>query len=239
MHRDLPDTDIAYISIKPSPSRISLLQQIRETNALIRDYADAEGKVDFIDVYTPMLDASGKPRPELFRRGCAASERRRLRAVEARHRAARALTLSASLSRPRRCRAPFDGHGWPFRRQRRSRDRVERHQRSGQSAASIRPHAADRITDRGEHARHSSRCALNTSNDARPSVAIDECSHQPRTSAARGSRSNRQHREIQQSQRPEVPFVEQAFNAGSPRTESDRRCGASRRMRGQRGCGPD
>lgn len=67
VHRELPDTDIAYISIKPSPSRIRFLQQIRETNALIRDYADAEGKVDFIDVYTPMLDASGKPRLELFR----------------------------------------------------------------------------------------------------------------------------------------------------------------------------
>ena len=44
-----------------------LLPRIRETNALIRQYADAEGKVDFIDVYTPMLDASGKPRAELFR----------------------------------------------------------------------------------------------------------------------------------------------------------------------------
>jgi lysophospholipase L1-like esterase len=67
VHRDLPDTDIAYISIKPSPSRSTLLTRIRETNALIRDYADAEGRVDFIDVYTPMLDASGKPRGELFR----------------------------------------------------------------------------------------------------------------------------------------------------------------------------
>ena len=67
VHRELPDTEIAYISIKPSPSRAELLPQIRETNRLIRDYADAEGKVDFIDVYTPMLDASGKPRRELFR----------------------------------------------------------------------------------------------------------------------------------------------------------------------------
>jgi lysophospholipase L1-like esterase len=67
VHRELPDTDIAYISIKPSPLRAALLPQIRETNALIRDYADAEGKVDFIDVYTPMLDASGRPRRELFR----------------------------------------------------------------------------------------------------------------------------------------------------------------------------
>ena len=67
VHRELPETDIVYISIKPSPSRLGLMPQIRETNALIRDYADAEGKVDFVDVYTPMLDASGQPRRDLFR----------------------------------------------------------------------------------------------------------------------------------------------------------------------------
>jgi lysophospholipase L1-like esterase len=67
VHQALPDTEIFYISIKPSPARFMLLPQIRATNALIRDYADREGKVDYIDVFTPMLDASGRPRPELFR----------------------------------------------------------------------------------------------------------------------------------------------------------------------------
>ena len=67
VHQELPDTEIVYISIKPSPSRIDLLPLIQATNKLIRDYADAEGKVDFVDVYTAMLDASGKPRRELFR----------------------------------------------------------------------------------------------------------------------------------------------------------------------------
>jgi len=67
VQKELPDTEIAYISIKPSPLRMALLPQIRKTNALIEAYADAEGKVDFIDVYTPMLDSSGKPRRELFR----------------------------------------------------------------------------------------------------------------------------------------------------------------------------
>ena len=67
VHRELPDADIAYISIKPSPARAGLMPQIRETNGLIRAYADAEGKVDFIDVYTPMLDANGHPKPALFR----------------------------------------------------------------------------------------------------------------------------------------------------------------------------
>ncbi len=67
VHRELPDTNIDFISIKPSPSRIDLLPQIRATNALIRDYAAAGDNVEFIDVYTPMLDASGGPRRELFR----------------------------------------------------------------------------------------------------------------------------------------------------------------------------
>ncbi|HSU45063.1 MAG TPA: SGNH/GDSL hydrolase family protein [Casimicrobiaceae bacterium] len=67
VHHTLPDTEIFYISIKPSPARAALLPQIRATNALIRDYAERDGKVDYIDVFTPMLDASGRPRRELFR----------------------------------------------------------------------------------------------------------------------------------------------------------------------------
>ncbi len=67
VHHELPQTRIFYISIKPSPLRVTLLPEIREANALIRDYADREGMVDFIDVYTPMLDASGLPRRDLFR----------------------------------------------------------------------------------------------------------------------------------------------------------------------------
>jgi lysophospholipase L1-like esterase len=67
VHRELPDTRIIYISIKPSPARVRLLPQIRETNALIRDYADGDGEVDYVDVFTPMLDTAGRPRAELFR----------------------------------------------------------------------------------------------------------------------------------------------------------------------------
>jgi len=67
VHRELPQTRIVYISIKPSPSRIRLLSKIRETNTLIEDYADDADEVDYIDVFTPMLDASGQPRAELFR----------------------------------------------------------------------------------------------------------------------------------------------------------------------------
>jgi lysophospholipase L1-like esterase len=62
----LPDTRIAYISIKPSPLRRSVLPAARETNELIRQYTAHEPNMDYIDVYTPMLDAHGEPRRELF-----------------------------------------------------------------------------------------------------------------------------------------------------------------------------
>ena len=66
LRRDLPDLPIAYISIKPSPSRAHLLSQMRDANARVRADAARLDHVAFIDVFTPMLDASGQPRGELF-----------------------------------------------------------------------------------------------------------------------------------------------------------------------------
>ncbi|VCU72158.1 GDSL-like Lipase/Acylhydrolase [Pigmentiphaga humi] len=67
VRRALPDTRVAYISIKPSPSRAALIPQVRATNALIRAYTTTVANADYIDVFTPMLAADGQPRPELFR----------------------------------------------------------------------------------------------------------------------------------------------------------------------------
>lgn len=64
---ELPDTRIAYISIKPSPSREKLMAQMRETNNAIAAYLRRMPNTEFIDVYTPMLGTDGRPRPELFR----------------------------------------------------------------------------------------------------------------------------------------------------------------------------
>jgi lysophospholipase L1-like esterase len=63
---DLPGSRIAYVSIKPSPSRAGLMPQVREANELIRSYSQSEPQLDFIDVYSLMVDASGQPRGELF-----------------------------------------------------------------------------------------------------------------------------------------------------------------------------
>ena len=64
---ELPDTRISFISVKPSPSREQLMPQIRETNHVISAYLNLLPNSEFIDIYTPMLGADGRPRMELFR----------------------------------------------------------------------------------------------------------------------------------------------------------------------------
>jgi lysophospholipase L1-like esterase len=66
VRKSLPDTQIKYISIKPSPARVALLPKARAANNLIRQFASAGNHLDFIDVFTPMVDAAGQPRRELF-----------------------------------------------------------------------------------------------------------------------------------------------------------------------------
>jgi lysophospholipase L1-like esterase len=62
----LPDTRIVYISIKPSPSRESLMGAAVQANELIEDYAKRHPGLGYVDVYTKMIDAGGRPRAELF-----------------------------------------------------------------------------------------------------------------------------------------------------------------------------
>lgn len=61
-----PDIDIAYLSIKPSPSRQKLWPKMVAANALIKSYLSLQVHAAFIDVYAQLLTADGKPRPELF-----------------------------------------------------------------------------------------------------------------------------------------------------------------------------
>jgi len=66
VRRAQPQTHIAYVSIKPSPLRESLMPKIRATNGLIRDYVASLENAQFIDVHAQMLDAQGRARRELF-----------------------------------------------------------------------------------------------------------------------------------------------------------------------------
>lgn len=63
-YSDLP---IAYISIKPSPSRAALMPQMNETNYRIRgDTESLFSGVTFINVWPLMLLPDGQPNPDLF-----------------------------------------------------------------------------------------------------------------------------------------------------------------------------
>lgn len=66
IHQELPETRIAFISMKPSPSRAALLEAMRKGNALINQYARDTERVDYIDVFHPMLNKEGQARDELF-----------------------------------------------------------------------------------------------------------------------------------------------------------------------------
>ena len=66
VHEQLPDTRIAFLSIKPSPARIKLIGKVRAANRLVKEYAEEHPRVEYIDVFTPMLGQDGFPRPELF-----------------------------------------------------------------------------------------------------------------------------------------------------------------------------
>lgn len=66
VRRALPETRIAFVSLKPSGSRWALVGQMREANDLIRRYTATDHRLLYVDVFTPMLGPDGRPREELF-----------------------------------------------------------------------------------------------------------------------------------------------------------------------------
>jgi lysophospholipase L1-like esterase len=66
IRNNLPDVHIAYVSIKPSPSRAKYMRIIEDANVMIRQFLSGYPRTAYIDIYHPMLDNEGKPRKELF-----------------------------------------------------------------------------------------------------------------------------------------------------------------------------
>jgi lysophospholipase L1-like esterase len=64
--KHLPKSKLVFISLKPSPSRAEKLEEVRKANTLIRQRLAGEKRAVFVDVFTPMLEAGGKAREELF-----------------------------------------------------------------------------------------------------------------------------------------------------------------------------
>ena len=61
-----PDTPIYYISIKPSPARWELWEEMQRANQLIEAETTTNAALHFVDVSEAMLDQQGQPMPELF-----------------------------------------------------------------------------------------------------------------------------------------------------------------------------
>jgi lysophospholipase L1-like esterase len=66
VHAALPATHIAFISVKPSPSRWTFQETVRETNRLVRAITVNDPRQTFVDVFNPMLNLAGRPKAELF-----------------------------------------------------------------------------------------------------------------------------------------------------------------------------
>jgi lysophospholipase L1-like esterase len=64
--KHLPKSKLVFIALKPSPSRAEKLEEVRKANTLIRQRLAREKQAVFVDVFTPMLDARGTAREELF-----------------------------------------------------------------------------------------------------------------------------------------------------------------------------
>lgn len=63
---NLPNANIAFVSIKPSPSRATIQGKVKAANAFIKKYMASQKNATFIDIYDGMLDAKGQMREELY-----------------------------------------------------------------------------------------------------------------------------------------------------------------------------
>jgi lysophospholipase L1-like esterase len=61
-----PDTEMLFISIKPSTLRWALWPEMREANELIRKYCESTPHLHYVDTVPSTLGADGKPRAELL-----------------------------------------------------------------------------------------------------------------------------------------------------------------------------
>lgn len=66
VERDLAQIPFGFISVKPSPARLGLLDKIADANEMIRRALSRHPRGFYVDVFTPMQGPNGRPRPELF-----------------------------------------------------------------------------------------------------------------------------------------------------------------------------
>lgn len=68
VRKALPNASIAYVSMKPSPSRWKFVPEMQKGNRLIRRYLGRQRNAQFVDVVPVMLDpATQRPKPFIFK----------------------------------------------------------------------------------------------------------------------------------------------------------------------------
>ena len=62
LRADLPDSELIFISIKPSRQRWEKWPMMTEVNQLVREYAASHANLGYADLATPLLDINGEPK---------------------------------------------------------------------------------------------------------------------------------------------------------------------------------
>ena len=62
----LQNVPVVFVSIKPSPSRWQLKEEMMAANKLVKKFLSSQKKAEFVDVWSSMLNKDGTPREELF-----------------------------------------------------------------------------------------------------------------------------------------------------------------------------
>lgn len=66
LHAGWPASRVIFLSIVSAPSRAGLRKAMQETNRLIAEFCARDARRQFVDVNSPLFDAAGNPRGELF-----------------------------------------------------------------------------------------------------------------------------------------------------------------------------
>jgi lysophospholipase L1-like esterase len=66
IHRVLPQTEIILLSVKPSPMRWALRDEYVELNRMYSSLPMTYGYVTFLDLWSPLIGPSGRPRKDLY-----------------------------------------------------------------------------------------------------------------------------------------------------------------------------
>ena len=62
----LPNAEVYYIAIKPSLNRWNKVIEMQKANTMINEYLNTKSNATFVDIFSPMIDISGKPSEKWF-----------------------------------------------------------------------------------------------------------------------------------------------------------------------------